>query len=288
MDYGALPAWYLWPAALIFGAFWGSFANVAIFRIPAGLSIAWPPSHCPSCGHGVRPRDNVPVLSWILLGRRCRDCRTPIPGRYPVVEILVALLSLALAVRSHDLTGYAVFFCFALLLVVLSFIDLDWWLLPDVITLPGIACGVLAALVHPVTPYGTTVTPLHAALGALAGGGALYATALFFRVATGKVGLGGGDVKLMAMVGAFLGYEAILPVIFLSAAQGSLAGLALLIFRRRGPAPAAHAPGGSDDDFVPTAHHIPYGPFIALGALEYLFFGPVIFGAARALIGLAP
>lgn len=285
MDFGALPAWYLWSVALLFGAFWGSFCNVAIHRIPAGLSIAWPPSRCPSCGHGVRPRDNVPVLSWLLLGRRCRDCLTPISARYPVVELLVAALSLALALRSHDLTGYAVFFAFALLLVILSFIDLDWWLLPDVITLPGIACGVLAALLHPVTPYGTVVTPLGAVIGAAAGSGAIYATALLFRVATGKVGLGGGDVKLMGMVGAFLGYEAVLPVIFLSAAQGSIAGLVLLMFRRREPAAAATAPGGPDDGFVPTSHHIPYGPFIALGALEYLFFGPVIFGALQALLG---
>lgn len=288
MDFGGLPHWYLYTAAFLFGAFWGSFANVCIHRIPAGLSIVWPPSHCPYCGHDIRSFDNIPVVSWLILGRRCRDCRTPIAARYPTVELLVGLLSLALFMRSPDVTGYAVSFLLALMLVILGFIDLDCWLLPNVITYPGIAAGFLLSFLHPVTPYGAANEPLSSAIGIAAGGGVLYAAALLFRVATGRVALGGGDIKLMAMVGAFLGWQAILPVVFLSAAQGSVAGLVLLIFRRRSPATPAPAGGrAGDDDFVPTPHHIPYGPFIALGALEYVFFGPVLFQAVQTLLGRA-
>ncbi|MBI5528077.1 MAG: prepilin peptidase [Deltaproteobacteria bacterium] len=291
METGGLPSWFWGGAAFVFGAFWGSFANVCIFRVPWGISIVWPSSRCPTCLSPIRAVDNVPVASWVLLGARCRDCGDRIAARYPLVELLVAFLSLALFMRSPSLSAYAVWFAFGASLVVLSFIDIDHWLLPDAITYPGIAAGLLFSLLQPVTPSGVASSPLDSLLGAALGGGLLWVVALAARLATGRLGFGGGDVKLMAMVGAFLGYKAILPVVFLSAAQGSVIGIALLFARRREPEAAGQRDGpigktgpGDEDDFVPTRHHMPFGPFVALGALEYLFFGPAIFDAITGLI----
>jgi leader peptidase (prepilin peptidase)/N-methyltransferase len=291
VETGGPPYWFWGAAAFVFGAFWGSFANVCIFRVPWGISIVWPSSRCPTCLSPIRPFDNVPIVSWVVLGARCRDCGERIAARYPLVEVLVAFLSLALFMRSPSLSAYVVWFAFGASLVVLSFIDLDHWLLPDVITYPGIAAGVLLSLLGPVTPAGVAVDVTESLLGAALGGGLIFVVSLAAKLATGRLGFGGGDVKLMAMVGAFLGYKAILPVVFLSAAQGSVIGIALLFARRRAPAPPASGPvppapkpPEGEDDFVPTRHHMPFGPLVALGALEYLFFGPAIFDAITGLI----
>jgi leader peptidase (prepilin peptidase) / N-methyltransferase len=283
VEISQLPSWYVNTIAFIFGAFWGSFANVCIARIPEGLSIVWPPSRCPKCLNAIRPWDNIPLISWALLGAKCRDCRAPISARYPLVELLTALLSVALVLRCTDVKAYLVYFPLVLMLVVLTFIDLDHWLLPDVITFPGIAAGIGFSILKPITPAGIQVDPTAAVVGVLLGGGVLYLVALLFRLATGKMGMGGGDIKLMGMVGAFLGYHSIFPIIFLSALQGSVVGIALLLIRKKDSGPHARdeSAGNREDDFVPTRSHIPYGPFISLAALEYLFFGPLVFDGLR-------
>ena len=199
-----------------------------------------------------------------------------------MVELLVATLSLALAMRSASPATFAVFFCFTLALVVLSFIDLDHWLLPNVITYPGIAAGLAVSFAGLENPAGAIITPLQSMIGALLGGGILYAVAIVFKAATGKVGMGMGDVKLLAMVGAFLGWQSILPVVMMSSLQGSIVGL-IMLFAGKDDHADPGKPGGSPDEFVPTRHHIPYGPFIALGALEYMFYGPALFDIATGL-----
>ena len=285
MQIAGLPSWYIYSAAFILGALWGSFANVCIARIPVGGSVLWPPSRCPFCRTPIRAFDNIPVFSWLLLGERCRDCRVRIPARYPMVELLVATLSLALAIRSATPGTFVVFFCFTLALVVLSFIDLDHWLLPNVITYPGIVAGLAVSFAGLENPAGLVVAPVQSLIGALLGGGILYAVAIIFKAATGKVGMGMGDVKLLAMVGAFLGWQAILPVVMLSSLQGSIAGL-ILLFVRKDDVGGKERSGHRPDEFVPGRHHIPYGPFIALGAIEYMFYGPALFDVATGLIRL--
>jgi leader peptidase (prepilin peptidase)/N-methyltransferase len=239
--------------AFLVGLALGSFLNVVITRLPRGEQIIAGRSRCPHCRTTIRWRDNLPLLSYLWLRGRCRDCGAPISPRYPLVELAAGLLGLALWWRfpaSPLLLAY-VPFCTALL--ALSAIDLEHRLLPDAITLPGIGLGLGLALVLPHLAF------LEAAAGAAAGGAIFFAIGWLYRKFTGRQGLGGGDVKLLALIGAFLGIQALPFVIFLSAALGSLVGFALVLgtghWRAGGWRVAA----------------IPYGPFLAAAALIYLF-----------------
>jgi leader peptidase (prepilin peptidase)/N-methyltransferase len=255
--------------ALVLGAVIGSFLNVVIARVPAGESIVSPGSRCPRCGAPIRWYDNVPVVSWLLLRARCRSCRAPISARYPLVEALVAGLAL-LAWRRHDLTLAApAELVLGALLVALAFIDLDTWLLPHALTWPLIALGLLAGALR-ATPAGSLAD---AALGAVVGFAAFAAVSLGGRYVLKKDALGFGDVWLLAGIGAWLGAPALLPVVLLASIQGSVVGLALLALGKGEPGPAPDAAPTSDEDWVPPRHAVPFGPFLALGALEWLLLG---------------
>jgi leader peptidase (prepilin peptidase)/N-methyltransferase len=261
------------------GACVGSFLNVVIARLPKGKSIVRPPSACPRCGNPIRWYDNIPVVSWILLRAKCRNCGLPISPRYPLVELLTAVLVVAVFRRFglgwHTL-GYAVFVCS---LVALTFIDLDTWLLPHEITWPLIALGLASPLWNPELHFPD------AAIGAAAGGGFFAAIALFGEKVLKRETMGWGDVYLLAGLGAWLGWQALLPVVLLSAVQGSIVGALLLWFKRphagaqTEPLPAAGPPedhAASDDDWVPPPHAVPFGPFLALAALEQLLVGTLL------------
>jgi len=228
----------------------GSFLNVCIRRIPAGESVVSPPSHCPQCGVRIRGRDNVPVVSYLVLRGRCRSCAAPIPGRYPLVELLTGILFTLLLYRFGLTARFAVAAGLTAALIVVSFVDLDEQIIPDVISLPGIAVGVLLSVVGHGPPL------LDSAIGALLGGGLLYAVAAAYHALTGREGMGGGDIKLLAMIGAFLGWRGVLLTVFLGSFTGAVVGL--LLMRARGA-----------DARLP----IPFGPFLALGAVCALVFG---------------
>ena len=270
----------IWATAL--GAVIGSFLNVVIARVPAGESIVAPGSRCPRCRAPIRWYDNVPIVSWLLLRARCRRCRAPISIRYPLVEALVAALALVAFLR-HGL-GLAALaeLVFSAFLVALAFIDLDTWLLPHALTWPLIALGLGAAAA------GIASAPSlgRSALGAAIGFGAFAAVSLGARLVLRKDALGFGDVWLLAGIGAWLGSGALLPVVMLASIQGSVVGIALLLLGRGEPGPAEAAPApegakraegaGADDDWVPPRHAVPFGPFLAAGALEWLFLaGPL-------------
>jgi len=273
------------------GASLGSFVNVVAWRLPLGRSLTRPASSCPACGHPVRWRDNVPVLGWFLLGGRCRDCRVAISFRYPLVELTGALLAIAIWLlhsgpgvmpASLDrllptvIVPFVLHLAFAMALVALVLIDLDWFLLPDRITLPLALLGFLTAL---AASRQTGVTLQDAALGALVGGGAPLVLGLTYQLATGRVGLGGGDWKLLLGVGAWLGLSALPFVLFAGAVQGLVAAA---IFRRDfalaapPPLPGEEpppAPVQALSEEVPFRRlHVPFGPFLALAALEWLLF----------------
>jgi leader peptidase (prepilin peptidase) / N-methyltransferase len=227
----------------------GSFLNVVVTRLPRGESVASGRSRCPACGVPLAWRDNIPLFSYVLLGGRCRTCRAPIPWRYPVVELLSGALALALwhkFLASPLLLAYGPF---AAALVALTFLDLEHFWIPDRITYPGIALGLALALFLPHLPF------TDALLGAVLGGAALFAVAWSYQRLTGREGLGGGDVKLMAMIGAVLGVWALPWVLFFSALLGSVAGLW---------AAWKSGEGGRTP--------IPYGPFLGAAALIYLFW----------------
>jgi leader peptidase (prepilin peptidase)/N-methyltransferase len=237
----------------LLGALIGSFLNVVIHRLPRRMSLVTPGSRCPRCERGIAPWDNVPVLSWLWLRGRCRHCDAPIPFRYPAVEAATAALFALAAWMVADPVVLVFTLVFLAAMVVVTFIDLDHMIIPDVITLPGMVLGLVAAFV------GAAVEPRQAFVGILAGGGGLLAVATAYRAATGRDGLGGGDIKLLGMVGAFLGPAGA----FLTILVGSLAGTlyACSIMLRHGASRTAE---------------LPFGTFLAPGAVIVLFLGPRI------------
>jgi leader peptidase (prepilin peptidase) / N-methyltransferase len=247
----------------------GSFLNVVIARLPRGESLVRPRSRCPGCGKPIAGYDNIPVISWILLRGRCRRCHKPINLRYPLVEIVCAVLVFAVWRRfgpSGAFLGYA---AFAATLLALTFIDLDTWLLPHQMTWPLLALGLLSPAWNPEVGW------IDAAVGAGAGFAAFALVALVGEKLLKKETMGWGDVWLLAGIGAWLGWQALLPVIVLSSLQGAVVGIALLAVHR----PAADHPMPADvqdSDWVPPRHAVPFGPFLALGALEVLFLGDLM------------
>ncbi len=234
----------------VFGLCWGSFLNVVIHRLPLGESVIKPRSRCPGCRKLIPWYRNIPVLSWIALRAKCRDCGIRIPVRYPAVELLTAGLFLATAIHFPQPAAWIFQFYFLASLVACTFIDIDHWILPDKITLPGIVVGFIGSLVIPA------MGPLDSLAGILIGGGILYLVAWAYKTLAKKDGLGGGDIKFLAMIGAFLGAKGALSALVLSSFLGSFLGIFLILLRGR--------KGG-------TA--IQFGPFLALGAVASFFFG---------------
>jgi leader peptidase (prepilin peptidase) / N-methyltransferase len=234
----------------VFGAIIGSFLNVCIIRIPERRSIVRPPSHCPSCRRDIAWYDNVPILSWVVLRGRCRNCAQRISPLYPIVETLTGALAVALYLRLGPTIAFAGYFAFVAALIAITFIDLDHRIIPDVISLPGILAGLAVSFVSPL------VTPLDALIGAVAGGGFLLAIAVGYEKLRGIEGMGGGDIKLLAMIGAFLGWQSLFVTVMVASIVGSLIGIVLML-----------------RDRADSRLAIPFGPFLACGALVYLFFG---------------
>lgn len=238
--------WVLPTVAGVFGAIIGSFLNVVIYRVPEGLSVVHPGSRCPGCGTTVAWYDNIPVLSWMLLRGRCRGCRSSISVRYPAVEALTAGLAVAIALREGPQPSALVLFVFVAALVVITFIDLDWFIIPDAITFPGIVLG------FALSPLGWSERVAGFALGF----GGLWVVALAYWLVRRREGLGGGDIKLMGMVGALLGPCAALFTLLAGALSGAIVGIGLMLVR---------------GESLKLA--IPFGPFLALGAVGWVLGG---------------
>jgi leader peptidase (prepilin peptidase)/N-methyltransferase len=268
-----LPAAFFVAVVGIFGALIGSFLNVVIHRVPREESIAFPASHCPSCGTAIRPYDNIPVVSWAVLRGRCRSCRAPISARYPAVELLTAVL-LALTFRFHSGLTLSLPFDLAFVAAVLAliFIDAEHMILPNVITYPGAALALVARFVVPnlygVASLGGTQTHVRpwlvsfggALLGALVGGGFLWLVGWIWERWRGVEAMGLGDVKMMFMVGAYLGWPLTLLTIFVGVLTGSIAGVAVMMRSKE-----------RDMQMM-----LPFGIFLGAGSLVSLFFGTAI------------
>lgn len=253
--------------AFILGAMFGSFANVCIYRLPLGKSIVSPGSHCFRCGREIKWFDNIPVLSFILLRGRCRRCGLKFSARYPLVEFLTACLFLALYLEFGPGPEFFIFAAFSTSMIIMSFIDIDHRIIPDEIDLPGIAAGLILSAVYPplharpqpwdrVFASPAAVSLASSISGVLVGGGILTALAVFGKMAFKKEAMGGGDIKLIAMAGAFMGWQFAVLTVFLSAVAGSVIGLAMKL--------------------KTSSSYIPYGPYLALGALVSLFYGDEI------------
>jgi leader peptidase (prepilin peptidase)/N-methyltransferase len=263
--------WPLLAATFVFGAMVGSFLNVCIHRIPADESVVHPRSRCPKCETPIAWYDNIPIVSWLLLRARCRRCGQPIAVRYPMVEAAAGALAVLALVHLGPTVQGLVAFVFTAALLLITFIDLDHLFIPDEVSLPGIGLGLLVALL----PGGIGLADAFG--GVVLGGGILWAIAWGYERATGIEGLGFGDVKLLAMIGAFVGWQGIPLVILIASVTGSIAGM-LVIFSRRGRAGLRRVHRTLGPRAVPPflrrlgrSTEIPFGPFLALGALVVFY-----------------
>ena len=239
----------------VMGLVMGSFLNVCILRIPHGQSVIRPGSHCPQCKTSIRWFDNVPLLSFVWLRARCRWCDGKISWRYPLVEFLNGVGYLGIVYKfgwNHSALVYALFLS---LLLVVTMIDLDHLVIPDVISLPGLVIGFfVAAFILPLGWAGSL-------LGMALGGGVLWMLAAVSPYLFGKEGMGGGDIKLLAMIGAFLGWEHVCMTLFLASCAGAMVGIGLMAFR-----------------YMERGQYLPFAPFLAAGAVASLFFYQELFG----------
>lgn len=237
----------------VLGALVGSFLNVVILRLPQEKSIIHPPSHCPKCLTPIRWYENIPVFSYLLLRGRCGHCKTPISPQYPLVELCMAALAAALFLKfglSLECAGY---FLFTAALLAIIVIDYQHYIIPDVIDLPGIALGLLFSSITPLVGWQSSI------IGIVAGGGVLWAVAALYAFLRKKEGMGGGDIKLLAMIGAWLGWQSLPFVIFFSALSGAIIGsIGLYLLKKE------------------QSSQIPFGPFLSVAALIYLFFAEPI------------
>ena len=245
-----LPGWFVLSVAAAYGLVFGSFLNVVIYRLPRGVSLVRPRSHCPACGSTIRWFDNLPVLSFLLLGGRCRTCRERISLRYPLVELGSGALATAVVARFGLTMRGAEALLLVGLLLPLALIDFEHRLLPDALTLPGIALGLAVALVGGLVPL------RDALLGAAVGAAIPFAVIVIYRRLRGVEGMGVGDVKLLAMIGAFVGWREMLLTLGLGSTAGAVVGIGLMLAGK----------GRRDTE-------LPFGTFLAAGAVAVLFVG---------------
>jgi len=281
--FDGVPLWILKATVLALGATFGSFANVVIYRLPLGRSIVYPGSACAKCETPIKWFDNIPVISYMLLLGKCRVCKDPISIRYPLIEVSGAVLSLAcllLAINVGfevaDLAGLAVlwafFFAFCFLLLVITFIDLEHWWIPPSLVLPGIAIGLLTNILLGDL---TRVSWLDALIGMVAGALPIWLIRVLYFKIRGHEGMGLGDVFLMAMVGAMLGYVALPFVLLAASIQGLIVAIPLSLKKKISDPPWEPEEGHEHQETMGKTA-VPFGPFIALGALQWLFFGNAI------------
>ena len=251
--------WIFLAGAFALGAIVGSFLNVVIHRYPIEESVVFPPSRCASCGTLIKPYDNVPIFAWLWLRGRCRACREPFSARYPLVELANALFYTAVFLHTGPTIGFIVLAALVSMTIVLIYIDLEIQILPDVIDLPGIAIGLGIGALHIgalVPGLMVSRTLLESVTGAVAGGGVLLAIALAYKLLRKVEGMGLGDVKMMAMIGAVVGWEPLLPIFLIASVTGAIVGV--IVASRSGEGMQAA---------------IPFGVFLGLAFLFVLFFG---------------
>ena len=237
----------------ILGLIVGSFSNVCIYRIPRNESIVYPASHCPKCRSNISPKDNIPLLSYILLKGRCRNCKSKISIQYPVVEFLTGFIYLIIYLIYGLSIQTLIYIILSSALIIIAFIDLNEQIVPDVISLPGIVLGLILSF------FVSYISFVNSALGVLVGGGIILIIGLAGSAIFKKEAMGGGDVKLAAMIGAFLGWRYIIISLFLGFFLGALAGIILILSKIK-----------SREDVVP------FGPFIVLGSFITLLWGEKI------------
>jgi leader peptidase (prepilin peptidase)/N-methyltransferase len=235
----------------MFGMCIGSFLNVCIYRLPSSTSIINPSrSFCPQCNSAIQFYDNIPVFSYLWLKGRCRNCKASISLRYPLIELMTGILAIAILFMFGVTLEGVVYFVFISSLLVITFIDIDHKIIPDIISLSGIPLGLAASFVLPAMTFKSSL------LGLLVGGGSLLLVAWSYSLITRKEGMGGGDIKLLGMIGTFIGWKGVLFTIFVASLAGTFVGMIVMLLK------------GENLKFA-----IPFGPFLSIGAMSFVFFG---------------
>ena len=242
---------FILASAFIFGTCIGSFLNVCISRIPASESLVYPKSRCPQCRHSIPFYYNIPILSYLWLRGKCSHCGQPIPFRYLTVEFLTGIIAVLTLVYFGLTTNALIYYIFLCALIIIIYIDIDHQIIPDSISLPGILIGFLASFFLDDLSYTDSL------IGIALGGGILFAIAWGYYLIARKEGMGGGDIKLLAMIGAFIGWPGVCFTIFIASVTGTFVGIILMIFAQKN-----------------LKFALPFGPFLAIGAITYLFLGP--------------
>ena len=285
---------FLLMVSFVLGTLVGSFCNVCISRWPSGESVVSPRSRCPKCRNGIVWYDNIPILSWLLLGAKCRHCGLPISWQYPLVEAVTGVLFALVYWRFGMVVATPVYMLLCAGLVIATFQDLADWTIPNEITLPGIPVGLGISLIG--MAFENTglrvIDPFTSFFGILLGGGILYLMDRLAVLVLRKPGMGFGDVKLLAMMGAFIGWQGVLGTLMIGSLLGSIIGVTLILMqRRKGSEPVAaveDVPGhdatvrktiADEDDLTIGNHYLPFGPYLCVGGIVYLFAGPEMLAA---------
>lgn len=255
---GALPT----ILTFIFGIIIGSFLNVCIYRLPRSLSIVRPPSSCPTCGEPIHAYDNIPILSYLLLKGRCRDCGGAISIRYLAIEFMTGVFFVMLLWLFGFSIELPVYLLFVSLLIVISFIDLEFTIIPDILSLGGLIAGLAISFFRP------NLGIIDSILGVLLGGGVLWAIAFFYELIRKREGMGGGDIKLLGMIGAFCGIQGVVFTLIAGSFVGALVGIPLTFKKQEG-----------------MTYALPFGPFLSFGAFVYIIAGDPLVRALNGFLG---
>lgn len=269
--------------SFIVGSMVGSFLNVCVYRLPRNESIVKPRSRCPKCGNSIAWYDNIPVISWLVLGAHCRHCHEVISWQYPLVEAITGALFAGVFWRFGFCIASPVYMLLAAGLVLVTFIDLTHWIIPNEVTIPGVFIGLgcaLAGMFYPATGFVETDI-LSALIGMVIGGAVLYSLDKITVLLLRKPGMGFGDVKLLAMLGAFLGWKNVILVIVVASLVGSAVGIVMVLIHR----------GKADENRpsdLPKGHYLPFGPYLCIAGLVALFFGNDLINAYLGYLTHAP
>ncbi len=265
--------------SFVVGAMVGSFLNVCVHRLPRGLSVVSPRSRCPQCEQMIAWYDNIPMVSWLLLGAKCRHCKTAISWQYPLVEAVTAFLFFAVFWRFGFQLATPIYMLLAASLVLVTFVDLTDWTIPNEVTFPGIPLGIVCSLIAMFYPgsglivLGSLLPVFNSMIGVAVGGGILYALDKLTLAVLKKRGMGFGDVKLLGMLGGFFGYPGVVLIIMGASLVGSVVGISIIVAQRlKGAEPQ-------------SAHYLPFGPYLALAGLVVMFFGKDIYNWYFSYIG---
>lgn len=265
--------------ALALGLVVGSFLNVCICRLPAGESVVSPRSRCPKCGNAIVWYDNIPLVSWLILGAKCRHCGQPISWQYPLVEAITGTLFFLVFWKFGFTLATPIYMALAAALIVVTFVDLTTWTIPNEISMPGIPAGLICAIVATWLPESGVRVPgpllpvFDALIGMVVGGGIILLLDQGTQLILKKPGMGMGDVKLLAMLGAFFGWAGVILILMIASVLGSVIGLITVSMAKRREGADQEASTSGDENITLAQHYLPFAPYLCFAGLVVMFFG---------------